>query len=592
MSILASVRPISAAIACGGLVISLCVPLTRACTIFVLTDTNRVLFCNNEDWSSPKSRIWFVPVGDGHLGCAYVGFDDGRPQGGLNTERLAFDWVAGYTEKWEPDARMESVQGNPSERMLETCGTVEDAIAFFRKYQEFGFSSAKMLVADKTGASVIIGARDGQLQIERSNECRGYGYGGRILDRMLAKPPEPSVANGVNILKACLFPRDGQYATKYSTIYDLKSGAISLFRLWEQSEEVKLNLAAELKKGAHYYDIPQISQQLTQAPMPLLNSMKRSSFTKLQPIPDQEPDVTKHLRTIFQDARGGTIRPNDYTAELWRELSPKQQEFRTDLKRLGGLVSMTLIARWDENGRRNYRYRSDFANAAVLQHFILDTQNRVALIQSDSIELKPVTADSSGFSAPPPKVYNRQVASITEGNREGLRLDERSGDGLAWWPDPNFTNGIIEFDVRGKDVFQKSFVGVAFHGLDEKTYDAVYFRPFNFRATDPDRRRHAVQYVALPTYDWQKLRSEHPDKYEKPVTSAPAPDQWFHVRIVVTHPKVTVFVNDITEPCLIVEQLSDRKSGWVGFWVGNGSGGDFANLKITASTHSVERTIP
>jgi hypothetical protein len=31
-----------------------------ACTIFVLTDTNRALFCNNEDWSNPKTRIWFI----------------------------------------------------------------------------------------------------------------------------------------------------------------------------------------------------------------------------------------------------------------------------------------------------------------------------------------------------------------------------------------------------------------------------------------------------------------------------------------------------------------------------------------------------
>lgn len=49
----------------------------RACTIFVLTDTNRVLFCNNEDWINPKTRIWFVPAGPTNYGCVYVGFDDG-----------------------------------------------------------------------------------------------------------------------------------------------------------------------------------------------------------------------------------------------------------------------------------------------------------------------------------------------------------------------------------------------------------------------------------------------------------------------------------------------------------------------------------
>ena len=81
-----------------------------ACTIFVLTDAKRVVFCNNEDWSNPKSRIWFVPAGDGHLGCAYVGFDKGWAQGGLNTEGLAFDWVAGSMGEWRPGTDMKAAR--------------------------------------------------------------------------------------------------------------------------------------------------------------------------------------------------------------------------------------------------------------------------------------------------------------------------------------------------------------------------------------------------------------------------------------------------------------------------------------------------
>ena len=87
-----------------------------SCTIFVLTNDQRVLFCNNEDFSNPKTRIWFVTAGDGHYGCAYVGFDNGWAQGGMNTKGLAFDWVAGYTEKWKPERGMKKVRGNPSER--------------------------------------------------------------------------------------------------------------------------------------------------------------------------------------------------------------------------------------------------------------------------------------------------------------------------------------------------------------------------------------------------------------------------------------------------------------------------------------------
>jgi hypothetical protein len=49
----------------------------------------------------------------------------------------------------------------------------------------------------------------------------------------------------------------------------------------------------------------------------------------------------------------------------------------------------------------------------------------------------------------------------------------------------------------------------------------------------------------------------------------------------VEHPRVRVFVNDAEKPSLTVKQLSDRKRGWIGIWTGNGSGGDFANLKIT-----------
>ena len=75
----------------------------QACTIFVLTDTNRALFCNNEDWSDPNTRIWFVPAQPKRYGHVYVGFDNGWAQGGLNTEGLAFDWVAGYKEEWSPD---------------------------------------------------------------------------------------------------------------------------------------------------------------------------------------------------------------------------------------------------------------------------------------------------------------------------------------------------------------------------------------------------------------------------------------------------------------------------------------------------------
>ena len=179
------------------------------------------------------------------------------------------------------------------------------------------------------------------------------------------------------------------------------------------------------------------------------------------------------------------------------------------------------------------------------------------------------------------KVLNRSVSAMDKDGRPAIRFDERPGDGLALWTEVEFSDGTIEFDARGKDTFQKSFIGIAFHGSGE-AYDAIYFRPFNFRTSEPARRNHAVQYVSNPTYTWERLRSEFPEKYEKPVVPAPDPNAWFHARIVVAYPKVSVFVNGAAEPSLVVEQLNDRKTGWIGLWVGNGSGGEFANLKISS----------
>jgi len=180
-------------------------------------------------------------------------------------------------------------------------------------------------------------------------------------------------------------------------------------------------------------------------------------------------------------------------------------------------------------------------------------------------------------------VFNRSVSSLSDGTKKGLRLSGTPGDGVAYLRGIQFGNGTIEFDVKGKDVQGQSFVGVAFHGVDGTTYDAIYFRPFNFRTEDPARHGHAVQYISHPTYTWQKLRAERPGAFEQPVSPAPDPNGWFHVRVVVASPKVSVFVGDAKEPSLVVNQLSDRTKGLVGLWVGNNSGGDFADLKIIAN---------
>ena len=154
------------------------------------------------------------------------------------------------------------------------------------------------------------------------------------------------------------------------------------------------------------------------------------------------------------------------------------------------------------------------------------------------------------------------------------------GQNVVWLDGFEFSAGTIEFDAKGKSAPpQSSFVGVAFRVVEAAAHDAVYFRPFNFRAAAPEQKSHAVQYVSEPEWPWQKLRKEKPGQFEKPIEPAPDGDAWFHAKVVVEKRQVKVFVNGATEPSLVVNELSDRPGGSVGLWC-NGYG-VIANLKIT-----------
>ena len=165
----------------------------------------------------------------------------------------------------------------------------------------------------------------------------------------------------------------------------------------------------------------------------------------------------------------------------------------------------------------------------------------------------------------------------TEDGKDAIGFDIQ--EQLAWLSDVSFSNGEIEVDLEGKDAFQNSFLGIAFHGIDNSTYDAVYFRPFNFQTTDSVRHIHAVQYISRPDYPWERLRKEQNGKYEKAINPAPNPNDWFHARIVVLNYKIAVYVNGSKTPSLEVAKLSSRTTGKIGIWL-NGSFANFANLTI------------
>lgn len=178
-------------------------------------------------------------------------------------------------------------------------------------------------------------------------------------------------------------------------------------------------------------------------------------------------------------------------------------------------------------------------------------------------------------------IQNREAEIFQEDKYQGIKLSKKEGEGLAWINDVDFSDGIIEFDLRGENVKQHSFVGIAFHGQDNETFDAIYLRPFQFKETDLKLRCRGIQYISLPQFTWRKLREQFPEKYENEVTSSPDPDSWIKMRVVIDGSVISVFIDNGKEPVLVVKKLTTTKSGKLGFYAGDTSGGDFANLSVT-----------
>lgn len=151
----------------------------------------------------------------------------------------------------------------------------------------------------------------------------------------------------------------------------------------------------------------------------------------------------------------------------------------------------------------------------------------------------------------------------------------------------DFQNGSIELDVAGlpapgapADV--RGFIGVAFRvQADPSRYEAFYIRPTNGRADDQLRRNHATQYVGMPDFPWHKLRKEQPGVYESYVDLVPG--EWTRLRVEVEGARARLFVNDADQPALIVNdlKLGANARGGVALWVGTGTEGYFANVRVT-----------
>ena len=152
----------------------------------------------------------------------------------------------------------------------------------------------------------------------------------------------------------------------------------------------------------------------------------------------------------------------------------------------------------------------------------------------------------------------------------------------------DFHNGMIEVDMLSRLLpdapdFARGFIGIASRiAEDDSCFESFYIRPTNsVNATDdPVRQAHGCQYFSYPGYTFEYFRNNNITKYEAPIHNEL--NQWVHLKAVIEDAHAEFFLNNETEPTLIVDEmfLGSDAHGSVGFFVDIGTEAFFKNLKI------------
>ena len=239
-------------------------------------------------------------------------------------------------------------------------------------------------------------------------------------------------------------------------------------------------------------------------------------------------------------------------------------------------------------GQRTARLTSTMVLATmVLATMVLATACTSALQRIDR-DLAPAIESLAGLEP-----INVDVAAVDHRGRRAVRVTRAAnattrayGESMVLLPGRAFREGTINLDVAGAPgpkahPDDRGFIGIAFHvQAGEARYKVFYLRPTNGRADDQLRRNHATQYVAEPEWPWQRLRKEEPGRYESYADLEAG--AWTAVRIVVRGSRAELYVNEATQPALVVTDMKvTDPSGGLALWIGSGTEGYFTNLRVT-----------
>ncbi len=239
---------------CGTLV----APRVESCAMIAIRGDATALMGNNEDFVEP-GVLWFVPGKPGRFGRVNVGFRDDFAQGSMNEKGLAFDAAVVAEVPWGADPAKPTPK-NLLDRIMNECATVEEALAYFGRFNCAHLARSQFLLADASGdAAVVAWLPDAGLSVRRidgdhliATNTRlapsGYRCQRFVRAEQVLRARGDASRETMTLALEAIHQRGAGAFTAYATIYDLRARRVFVHDLANFGEAVSLDLAAELEK--------------------------------------------------------------------------------------------------------------------------------------------------------------------------------------------------------------------------------------------------------------------------------------------------------------------------------------------------------
>lgn len=208
-----------------------------------------------------------------------------------------------------------------------------------------------------------------------------------------------------------------------------------------------------------------------------------------------------------------------------------------------------------------------------------------SLSYGQQVKLDNISLDANHVYMSVEKFQGRSVVKVAKDST----IKEADEPTFVKLKNIDLKDGTIEVNILSRLLpsakpTDRGFIGIAFRITEDNTrFECIYIRPANGRANEQVRRNHSIQYFSYPDFKFDRLRKESPEMYESYADMGL--NEWIRMKIVVKGSQAKLFLNNNSQPSLIVNDLKHGPDamGGIGLFVDVGTEGYFSDIKVSHS---------